>query len=73
MTLAQTVSYLVGQQLDEAVGHEKISSDEEPGAGSGNRGATALAALYVSPVEDDQIPMVCIPEVGDISTSECQT
>ena len=38
VSLAQTVSCLVEQQLDEAVGHEKMSSDEEPGAGSGNWG-----------------------------------
>ena len=38
VSLAQTLSCLVGQQLDEAVGHENMSSDEEPGAGSGNRG-----------------------------------
>ena len=43
--------FLVGQQLDEAVGYEKMLSDEEPGAGSGNREASALAALHVSPVE----------------------
>ena len=30
------------------------------------RGAAASAALPVSPVEDDQVPMVCDPEVGDI-------
>ena len=36
--LTQTVAGLVGQQLDEAVGQEKMSSDVEPGDGSGNRG-----------------------------------
>ena len=36
--LTQTVACLVGQQLDEAVGQEKMSSDVEPGDGSGNRG-----------------------------------
>ena len=40
--LAQTVACLVGQQLDEAVGQEKVSSDVEPGAGSGNRGGGRL-------------------------------
>ena len=35
--LRQTVAGLVGQQLDEAVGQE-MSSDMEPGDGSGNRG-----------------------------------
>ena len=35
---SQTVSCLVGQQLDAAVGHENMSSDEEPGAGSENSG-----------------------------------
>ena len=38
VNLTQTVACLVGQQLDEAVGQEKMSSDVEPGAGSGNRG-----------------------------------
>ena len=32
VSLAETVACLVGQQLDEAVGHEKMSSDVEPGA-----------------------------------------
>ena len=36
--LMQTVSGLVGQQLDEAVGQEKMSSDVEPGDGSGPTG-----------------------------------
>ena len=36
--LTQTVAGLVGQQLDEAVGKEKMSFDVEPGDGSGNRG-----------------------------------
>ena len=36
--LAQTVAYLVGQHIDEAVGQEKMSSDVEPGSGSENRG-----------------------------------
>ena len=37
--LSQTVAGLVGQQLViEAVGQEKMSSDVEPGDGSGNRG-----------------------------------
>ena len=35
--LTQTVAGLVEQQLDEAVGKEKMSSDVEPGDGSGNR------------------------------------
>ena len=64
--LTQTVAGLVGQQLDEAVGQEKMSSDMEPGDGSGNRGAAALVALPVSPVEEEQGPLVCGPEVGDI-------
>ena len=38
MDLTQTVAGLVGQQLDQAVGQEKMSSDVEPGNGSGNRG-----------------------------------
>ena len=38
MDLTQTVAGLVGQQLDEAVGQEKMSSDVEPGDRSGNRG-----------------------------------
>ena len=61
--LTQTVAGLVGQQLDEAVGQEKMSSYVEPGDGSGNRGAAASAAL---PVEDEQGPLVGGPEVGDI-------
>ena len=36
--LKQTVASLVGQQLDDAVGQEKMSSDVEPGDGTGNRG-----------------------------------
>ena len=36
--LTQTVAGLVGQQLDEAVGQGKMSSDVEPGYRSGNRG-----------------------------------
>ena len=36
--LTQTVAGLLGQQLDEAVGQEKMSSDVEPGDGFGNRG-----------------------------------
>ena len=50
MTLTQTVACLVGQQLDEDVGQETMSSNVEPGAGSGNQRATASAALTVSPV-----------------------
>ena len=62
--LTQTVSCLVGQQLDEAVGQEKMSSDVEPGDGSGNQGAVVSAALYVSPVEDEQdTTLVGGPEV----------
>ena len=64
--LTQTVTGLVGQQLDEAVGQEKMSSDVEPGDGSGNRGTAASAELPVSPVEDEQGPLVGGPEVGDI-------
>ena len=64
--LMQTVAGLVGQQLDEAVGQEKMSSEVEPGNGSGNRVAAASAALPVSPVEDEQDPLVGGPEVGYI-------
>ena len=74
--LTQTVAGLVGQQLDEAVGQEKMSSDVEPGDGYGNRGAAASAALPMSPVNDEQGPLVGGPEVGDIysvGTSECRT
>ena len=74
--LTQTVAGLVGKQLDEAVGQEKMSSDVEPGDGSGNRGAAASAALPVSPVDDEQGPLVGGPEVGDIysvGTDFCRT
>ena len=54
----------MGQQLDEAVVQEKMSSDVEPGDGSENRGAAASAALPVSPVADEQGPLVGGPEVG---------
>ena len=64
--LTQTVAGLVGQQLDEAVVQEKMSSDVEPGDGSENRGEAASAALPVSPVADEQGPLVGGPEVGDI-------
>ena len=63
--LTQAVAGLVGQQLDEAVGHE-MSSDVEPVDGSGNRGAAASSALPVSPVDDKQSTMVGGPEVGGI-------
>ena len=43
-----------------------MSSDVEPGDGSGNRGAAASVALHVSPVEDEQGQLVGGPEVGDI-------
>ena len=69
MDLTQNVAGLVGQQLDDGVGQEKMSSDVEPGDGSGNRGgggASVLAALHVSPVEDKQGHMFGGPEVGDI-------
>ena len=66
VSLTHTVACLVEQQLDEDVGQEKMSSDVEPGDGSGNRGAAALAAFPVSPVEDEQGPLVSGPEVGDI-------
>ena len=66
VSLTHTVACLVEQQLDEDVGQEKMSSDVEPGDGSGNRGAAALAAFPVSPVEDEQGPLVGGPEVGDI-------
>ena len=58
MDLTQTVAGFVGQQLDDAVGQEKMSSDVETGDGSGNQGAAASAALPVSPVEDEQGPVV---------------
>ena len=48
--LTQTVASLVGQQLDEAVGQEKMSSDVEPGDGSGNRGG-AGGCLRGTPCE----------------------
>ena len=64
--LTQTVAGLVGQQLDEAVVQEKMSSDVEPGDGSENRGAAASAALPVSQIADEQGPLVGGPEVGDI-------
>ena len=53
----------MGEQLDEAVGQEKMLSDVETGNGSGNQGAGASAALYVSPVEDEQGSLVGGPEV----------
>ena len=62
----QTVAGLVRQQLDEAVGQEKMSSDVEPGDGSVIWGAATSASLPVSPVEDEQGPLVGGPEVGDI-------
>ena len=40
-----------------------MSSDVEPGDGSGNRGA-ASAQLPVSPPDDEQGPLVGGPEVG---------
>ena len=64
--LTQTVTGLVEQQMDKAVGQEKMSSNVEPGDGSGNRGAAVSAALPVSPVEDEQDPLVGGPEVGGI-------
>ena len=45
--LTQTVAGLVGQQLDEAVGQEKVSSDVEPGDGSGNRGAAICSGRHM--------------------------
>ena len=51
VNLAQTVSCLVGQQLDKAVGQEKLLSDEEAGAESENLGGAAdSTALPVNPV-----------------------
>ena len=38
----------------------------EPGDGSGNQGVADSGALSVSPVEDEQGPLVGGPEVGDI-------
>ena len=66
--LTQTVAGLVGQQLDEAVGQEKMSSDVEPSDGSGNWGAAASAEFPVSPVKYKQGPIVGSPEVGDIDS-----
>ena len=66
MGLTQTVACLMGQQLHEAVDQEKMSSHVECGHGSGNRGAAASATLPVSPMEDEQGPLVGGPEVGDI-------
>ena len=43
--LTQTVACLVGQQLDEAVGQEKMSSDVEPGDGSGESGVEGEIGL----------------------------
>ena len=51
MSLTQPVACLVGQRLVEAVGQEKVSSDVDPGARSGNRMAAASAPLHVTPVE----------------------
>ena len=48
MGLTQTVSCLLGQQLNVAVSQEKMSSDVEPGDGSGNQGAAASVTLPVS-------------------------
>ena len=64
--LTQIVACFVGQQLDEAVGQEKMSSDVEPGDGSGNQGVAASAAVPVRPVEYEHGPLVGGPEVGDI-------
>ena len=64
--LTQTVAGLVGQQLDEVVDQERMSSDVEPGDVYGNKEAAASAALPVSPVEDKKRPMVGGPEVGDM-------
>ena len=66
MGMTQTVACLVGHQLDEAVGQEKMSSDVEPCDGSANQEAADSAALHLSPVEDEQGPLVGGPEVGDI-------
>ena len=38
VSLALTVASCMGQELDEAVGRDKVSSDGEPGAGSVNQG-----------------------------------
>ena len=44
-----------------------MSSDVEPDAASGNLGGgAASAALHVSPAEDEQVPLVCGPEVRGI-------
>ena len=54
----QTVAGLVGQQLDETVGQEKMSSNVEPDDGSGNRGAATSAALPVSPKVEKHVPLL---------------
>ena len=43
-----------------------MSSDVEPGVGSGNRGTASLASLPVSPEGDKQVTLVCGTEIGDI-------
>ena len=55
VSLSQTVACLMGKQLNEAVGQEKILSYVEPGAGSGNLWAVVLATFPVSPEEGEQV------------------
>ena len=78
VSMAQTVACLVGQQPYDAVGQEKMSSDVEPGAGSGNWGG-CFGDTSCEPSRSEQVPLVCGPEVGDIysvgtiSASKCRT
>ena len=55
VSLAQTVACLVGQQLDEAVGQDNVSSDVESSVGSGNHGAAASVGRPLSPARDEQV------------------
>ena len=66
MCLTQNMACLVGQQLNETVGQDNMSSDVEHGDVSWNQGTAASLALHVSPVKDEQGLLVGGPEVGDI-------
>ena len=61
--LTHTVAGLVGQQLDEAVGQEKMSSDVEPGDGYGNRGAAASSCQLKKHVNEERIKSDLDPHV----------
>ena len=52
--LSATVGGMSVDELDEAVGLDNMSSDVDPGAGSGKLGSAVSATLHVSPVEDEQ-------------------